>query len=104
MARSGELVTIGETYTELTNANTDRVTFQLRADATLEVRPHNSAAAPDEALPGVLYGKTEGEISIVSLADVFPHLGVAANRLFARLRGPNNVSGSVDVLVSHADL
>ena len=94
MAARNTDVTVGTTYTQLTDNDVSNISFQNKGVGLLEVVAVASGT-PSEATPGVVYAEREGEDNLV-IADRW--LGVTSPaRVWARFKG-----GAGLVWVSHS--
>ena len=94
MAARNTDITVGSTYTELTDNNISNISFQNKGSGTLEVVAVASGT-PAETVNGVIYAEREGEDNL-PVADRW--LGVTTPaRVWARFA---NSTGSV--WVSHS--
>lgn len=94
MAARNTTVSVGSTYTQLTDNNVTAISFQNRNGAILEVVAVASGT-PAETVRGCFYGEREGEDNL-TLADRW--LGVTSPaRVWARFVGSTG-----EVWVSHA--
>ena len=88
MAARNTDITVGSTYTQLTDNNVTNISFQNKGSGLLEVTAVASGT-PAETVRGVLYGEREGEDNL-DLADRW--LGVTAPaRVWARFVNSNGV-------------
>lgn len=80
MAQNTNITVTGGAWTQLTNANTNSITFQSLGGRTLYVKGTTGAVAPTDFDGALRYEKGEGELNQV-LADLWP--GISAVRVYA---------------------
>lgn len=86
---------IGETWTEITDANVTAITFNNKGGRKIAVAATVGSVAPADNTGSVVYRPHSGEVAI-AIADLAPGL-TGANRVFAKTFG-----GFSHVYVSHA--
>lgn len=86
---------VGNTWTQLTDANVTAITFQNISSLPVAVTATNGATPPAESEEGLAYAGGQGEVNRL-LADLFPGVS-GANRVWARAS-----AGTQQVFVSHA--
>ena len=97
MARDQVELSVGTTWTELTNADADVVTFQA-LDADIFIRVTTDGTQPYKGLKGRLYASGTGQ-SNISLSDLAKQLGTTGKRVWARAAEGTNAA----VYIDHAD-
>ena len=93
MAQNTDIPLPTATWTQLTDADVTRITFQNKSGNYILVKGATGATAPTDDSGAVRYNPGQGERS-VALSDLFP--GISAVRVYAY--APN---GAI-VMVSHA--
>lgn len=83
------------TWTQLTNSDTARITFQNASGYHVVVKATAGATAPTDLAGGIRYNPGQGERNVL-LSELFPGL-TGGNRVYAYAE-----SGGVSVMVSHA--
>lgn len=93
MAQNTTITLTPETWTQLTDADVSRITFQNVSDYDVLIKGTTDATAPTDATGAILANPGQGELNVF-MADLFP--GIAVKRLWAYSEQ------AVGVFVSHA--
>lgn len=100
MARHETLTLADKTWTQLTNADVEAITFQNQADDDLYVVVQSGSTTPTSLDGALVYPPKFGEAQRL-LRDLAPGV-TTPNRIFAYLVKESGSSGPAEVFVSHA--